>query len=376
MTINGHIGWDSEDGQGINGAEFCKELLFLDTLNKSKIHLWINSPGGSVTDADVIVSAILKSKTKVDTHNVGMAASCAGPIFLAGRKRYMMPHAKFMMHPVSGGDFKTRQAFEESTVTMLSNRIPVPENEIRRMMNETTWLSAKQCAEMGMCEVDDSSKLNTPRKAFDPVNFVESYKDFKCVVNKLIDEQKPKKIMKQVTNKLKLNEAANEEAIVAGIEAIENRAALAESKLQTQETENKVKVEALNKQIAELTEAKNKLEASKKEADEKAETERVEATQKAAKEYVANLVKLGKLVNEAKAIEAAEKSATSDLEVFKSFMDAMPVNKKAPDSLAKNDVKSLTKEDAGLAVDNTNPQAYVMAQNAKRQAAALNRFKG
>lgn len=336
MTINGHIGYDVEDGQGISGSDFCKELLFLDTLNKSKIHLWINSPGGSVTDADVIVSSILKSKTKVDTHNVGMAASCAGPIFLAGRKRYMMPHAKFMMHPVSGGDMKTRQAFEESTVTMLSNRVPVPETEIRRMMNETTWLTAKQCSDLGMCEMDDSSRMNTPRKAFDPINFIESYKDFKGVVNKLIEDQKQIKNqiqMKNVTNKLKLVDGANEDAIVASIEAIENRATQAESKLHNQETENKVKIEALNNTISDLTEVKKILEAYKKEAEENAVNEAKEANEKNAKEYVCNLVKLGKLVNESKAIEAAEKSAASDLEGFKTFMEAMPVNVSAPKSI-------------------------------------------
>lgn len=341
MLIDSHIGWDDEDGQGINGAEFCRELLFLDTLNKSKIDIWINSPGGKVSDADAIISAILKSKTKVDTHNIGIAASCAGPIFLAGRKRYMMPHAKFMMHPVAGGDLKTRQAFENSTVIALSNRIPVNETDIRRMMNETTWLDAEQCETMGMCVKDNSASLNKPYgKTFDPVNYLQSYKDFKSIVNKLVENKKPiTNKMKNVTNKLKLVEGANEDAIMASIDAIENRATKAESKLQALETENKAKVDELANVTNELTEAKNKL--AKIEAENKAEIEKTEKAKEAekvtkAKEAVSNFVKLGKIKNDAKIIEAAEKSALHDLEVFNSLMDAMPVNVKAPANIIEN----------------------------------------
>ena len=331
MLIDEHLGYDNEDGQGINGGDFCRELMLLDTLNKSKIDIWINSPGGSVTDADAIISGILKSKTKVDTHNIGVAASSAGTIFLAGRKRYMMPHAKFMMHPVSGGDLKTRQAFENSTVIALSNRVPVSETEIRRMMNETTWLTAIQCRDLGMCEVDDSASLNKPYgKPMDSVN----YKDFKSVVNKLVETKKPIiNKMKQVTNKLKLVEGSDEVTILAAIGEIENRATKAESKLHTQETENKVKVEDLTNKVNELTEAKNKLEkeiSDKKAADELDVKNKLEAE---AKQTVSNMVKLGKLKNDAKVIEAAEKNAISDLEGFKTLMEAMPVSKQSPGSI-------------------------------------------
>lgn len=332
MFLGSHLGYDEDEGMGISGMDFVRELMFLDTLNKSQIDIWINSPGGLVSEADPIVSAILKSKTKVNTHNIGMAASSAGPIFLAGRKRYMMPHAKFMMHPVSGGNPKDRKAFEDSTVICLSNRIPVAEGEIRRMMNETTWLSATECKDLGMCEIDDSASLNKPRKVFNPENFIESYKDFKSIANKLIEEKTTKKTitMNKVTNKLKLVDGSNEDAILASIGEIENRAVTAESKLQTQEVENKAKIDALNKQISELTEVKNKFEADSKLAKEKEEAEAKAANEKASKEAVSNFVKLGKLKNDAKVIEAAEKHALTDLEGFKTLMEAMPVNKTAP----------------------------------------------
>src|SRR5690348_5015887 len=88
MLINTHIGFDEAEGFGVMGDAFQRELLQLDALcienNKGPIQVWINSPGGIVTDGMSIYSAILKSTTKVDTYCVGMAASIAGVIFQAG----------------------------------------------------------------------------------------------------------------------------------------------------------------------------------------------------------------------------------------------------------------------------------------------------
>ena len=75
MLINKHIGFDLDEGQGIDGSLFQEELLKLDSLGKKRIQVWINSPGGVVMDGYNIFNAILKSKTKVDTYNVGIAAS-------------------------------------------------------------------------------------------------------------------------------------------------------------------------------------------------------------------------------------------------------------------------------------------------------------
>jgi ATP-dependent Clp protease protease subunit len=338
MLLDDDIGYDQETGTGISGARFTRELLFLDTLNKSRIHIWINSQGGSVVDAEQIVATILKTKTKVDTHNLGLCASAAGPIFLAGCKRYMMPHATFMMHPVSGvTDPKAYESFTNTVLKMLSGRLDLSEGVIRQMMNETTWLTADQCEKLGMCIKENASELNKPRKVFDPNNVAECYQDFKTVVNKLIDEQKPKNIiqMKQVTNKLNLNEAANETAIVAEIEKIENRAKVAEGKLNTQEAENKVKVDALNKQVSELTEAKNKAEQSLKDIENKATEEKATKLKAEAKNLIDEGVKAGRIKNDADVIAKFTKLAETDLETTKEAIAAMPVNKAMPIQKAK-----------------------------------------
>lgn len=62
------------------------------------IKLYINSIGGSVPDGYGLIDAILTSKTPVYTINQAMCASMGFLIFIAGDKRYTMPHAEFLMH--------------------------------------------------------------------------------------------------------------------------------------------------------------------------------------------------------------------------------------------------------------------------------------
>ena len=59
MLINTHIGFDETDGMGVDGAQFQRELLYLDSLGKKRIQVWINSIGGSVMEGYNIELAIL-----------------------------------------------------------------------------------------------------------------------------------------------------------------------------------------------------------------------------------------------------------------------------------------------------------------------------
>ena len=82
------------------------QLLFLESENPDKdIHLYINSPGGSVTAGLSIYDTMQFVKPDVSTICVGQAASM-GSLLLAGGtkgKRYCLPHARIMIHQPSGG---------------------------------------------------------------------------------------------------------------------------------------------------------------------------------------------------------------------------------------------------------------------------------
>jgi ATP-dependent Clp protease protease subunit len=82
------------------------QLLFLESENPDKdIHLYINSPGGSVTAGMSIYDTMQFIKPDVSTMCIGQAASM-GALLLAGGaagKRYCLPHSRVMIHQPLGG---------------------------------------------------------------------------------------------------------------------------------------------------------------------------------------------------------------------------------------------------------------------------------
>jgi ATP-dependent Clp protease protease subunit len=82
------------------------QLLFLESENPDKdIHLYINSPGGSVTAGLAIYDTMQFIRPNVSTMCIGQAASM-GALLLAGGekgKRYCLPHSRVMIHQPLGG---------------------------------------------------------------------------------------------------------------------------------------------------------------------------------------------------------------------------------------------------------------------------------
>lgn len=82
------------------------QLLYLDhTDSKKDIHLYINSPGGSVTAGLAIIDTMNFIKSDVSTICVGIAASMGALILSAGQKgkRFTLPNSEVMIHQVMGG---------------------------------------------------------------------------------------------------------------------------------------------------------------------------------------------------------------------------------------------------------------------------------
>ncbi|HBQ21012.1 MAG: ATP-dependent Clp endopeptidase, proteolytic subunit ClpP [Deltaproteobacteria bacterium GWA2_38_16] len=82
------------------------QLLFLEAEDPEKdISFYINSPGGSVTAGMAIYDTMQYIKPNVATYCLGMAASMGALLLAAGHpeKRFMMPHARVMIHQPMGG---------------------------------------------------------------------------------------------------------------------------------------------------------------------------------------------------------------------------------------------------------------------------------
>ena len=82
------------------------QLLFLQMEDPKKdIHLYINSPGGSVSDGMAIYDTLNFMQCDIVTYCIGMAASMSTVLLAAGTpgKRYALPNSRVMMHQPTGG---------------------------------------------------------------------------------------------------------------------------------------------------------------------------------------------------------------------------------------------------------------------------------
>ena len=95
-----------EEVSDVSASLIVAQLLFLESEDPGKdIHLYINSPGGSVTAGIAIYDTMQYIKCDVSTICIGMAASM-GAFLLAGGakgKRLALPNAEIMIHQPSGG---------------------------------------------------------------------------------------------------------------------------------------------------------------------------------------------------------------------------------------------------------------------------------
>ena len=383
MLINRNIGFDSTDGQGIDGAAFQQELMQLDSLGKKSIQVWINSVGGVVMDGYNICSAILKSKTPVDTFCVGVAASIAGVIFMTGRKRVMADYSMMMIHKPSGGDDKKAlAAMGDSLTTILSAKSTIDKENVDYLMDRTTWLPASECFDKGFCtEIEVTSKANQKRMAAakEPT---AKFKAANLILNSFLPTEKNTDMsLLKVTMKLGLNEAATEDNIISAIKTIEDRAynaelaqIAAEKKLTDITNASKKEAKELEDKIAacekDLEEMKQKYKLVKDELDakNKAKKEAEEEEMKAkAKTEVENAVKLGKIKNDSKVIEKFTNLFITDPVTAKELIDELPVNKTAPVIPVMNKVQG---------IDATSALALSVRNKLKREGKISNWRRG
>ena len=97
------------------------QLLFLQMEDPKKdIHIYINSPGGSVTAGLAIYDTIQFLTCDVVTYCIGMAASMGAVLLAAGTKgkRFALPNSDIMIHQVSGGAQGTASDVERTVEFM------------------------------------------------------------------------------------------------------------------------------------------------------------------------------------------------------------------------------------------------------------------
>jgi len=326
MMLDRHIGYDPEDGMGIDGAAFATELLQIDTLGKKSIQVYINCPGGSVMDGMNIYNAILKSKTPVDTHNVGIAASMGGVCFMAGRKRIMADYASLMIHNPSGSDDKQQMnSMRDSLTTMLSAKSNLTSDAVGYLMEKTSWLNSAECFAKGFCtDIAVTSEQN--KKRMPQTGALNMWKVANDIVNNVF---KTDNNMKKVTAKLNLNEGSAEDVIVSAIEGLQNNLAKVTNDAKVEADKLKAELEAAKNSVKEIQDKLTKAEADLKETTDKAAADVLEATEKEAETMVTNFARIGKIKNDADTIKTWKALAVKDMPGTKKIMEDLPLNKVA-----------------------------------------------
>lgn len=142
------------------------QLLFLEADDPDKdIHLYINSPGGSITAGMAIYDTMQYIKPDVSTICIGMAASMGAFLLAAGAKgkRYALPNSEIMIHQPLGGTqgqatdieihAKRILKMKESLNKILSERTGQPLEKIQMDTERDNFMSADEAKEYGL--IDD-----------------------------------------------------------------------------------------------------------------------------------------------------------------------------------------------------------------------------
>ena len=141
------------------------QLLFLESENPDKdIHLYINSPGGSVTAGLAIYDTMQFIKADVSTMCIGQAASM-GALLLAGGakgKRVCLPHSRMMIHQPLGGyqgqatdiDIHAREILliREKLNQILANHTGQPLEKIQQDTERDNFMGAEAARTYGLID--------------------------------------------------------------------------------------------------------------------------------------------------------------------------------------------------------------------------------
>jgi ATP-dependent Clp protease protease subunit len=145
--------------------QLAAQMLLLSAEDpKRDIHLYINSPGGSVTAGMAIYDTMQFIDCDVATYGMGLAASMGQFLLTAGTKgkRYALPHARIMMHQPSSGmggsasDIKIQAQqslhIKKVLLELIAEHTGQPVEQIENDADRDRWFTADQALEYGLVD--------------------------------------------------------------------------------------------------------------------------------------------------------------------------------------------------------------------------------
>ena len=141
------------------------QLFFLESSDPDKdVHMYINSPGGSVSAGLAIYDVMQFIKSDVSTYCLGMAASMGSLLLTAGAhgKRFSLPHSRIMIHQPLGGargqasdiEIQAREILylKDRLNEIYSKHTGKPVDKIRQDTDRDNYLSSEDAATYGLID--------------------------------------------------------------------------------------------------------------------------------------------------------------------------------------------------------------------------------
>lgn len=148
------------------------QLLFLQmTAPKKDIHLYINSPGGSVTAGLAIYDTMQFISCDINTYCIGIAASMGSVLLAAGTKgkRFCLPNSHVMIHQVRGGASGTAADVERTInfmfsldkrlTSILAHHTGKPEDIVKQDQDRDNYMTAEEALSYGLVDKILTHKL-------------------------------------------------------------------------------------------------------------------------------------------------------------------------------------------------------------------------
>ena len=200
LSIYGSIGgWFSE-----NNAESVRRKV--QDVKAEKIHVHINSGGGSAFDGVAICNMLKNHDAKIIIHVDGWAASAASAIAMAGDKIIMPSNTMMMIHQASTFEYGNADDFEKvakdlrkidsALAASYKPRFVGTDEELKQLLKDETWLTAEEAVALGLAdEVADEIEIDDTQEEEEEVenlkdDLVEKYAA-RANENKEEPEQQP-----------------------------------------------------------------------------------------------------------------------------------------------------------------------------------------
>ncbi|PHC28863.1 head maturation protease, ClpP-related [Bacillus wiedmannii] len=205
LTVYGSIGgWFSE-----NNAETVRRKL--QDVKAGKIHVHINSGGGSAFDGVAICNQLKQHDAEIIVHIDGWAASAASVIAMAGDKIIMPSNTMMMIHQASTFEYGNADLFEKTAKDLrkidsalaasYKKRFVGTDEELKQLLKDETWLTAEEAVALGLAdEIADEIEIDDTQED-EEVEVVENLKeDLVAKYTKQPNNQNPKEPIQEPVN--------------------------------------------------------------------------------------------------------------------------------------------------------------------------------